>query len=241
MTDQTRADFEAHFQLTQRQAWQHKDGSYQFPEIQAKWEGWQAAVTMAAKAASATALTPAAWICIYDDGEVEYTPLLELAEAAPTAIPLYRAPPVEQDPNLYYNVPEDGGPITSYYAAPVAATAPGAVQENNPQLDGARQLPHSREEYGRMVRQAWVKWAQTQPNPKPSWLAPYDDLSEADKEADRQIGEFVARWTLIGDAARHATATPVAAAGTAECKHAYVQRQDKAWYCRHCEQEHADK
>jgi hypothetical protein len=33
---------------------------------------------------------------------------------------------------------------------------------------------------------------------------PYDELSEPDKEADRQIGETVARWTLIGDAA-HAT------------------------------------
>lgn len=52
-----------------------------------------------------------------------------------------------------------------------------------------------------MVRETWVRWAQTQPNPKPSWLAPYDDLSEPDKEADRQIGEAVARWTLIHDAA----------------------------------------
>jgi hypothetical protein len=33
---------------------------------------------------------------------------------------------------------------------------------------------------------------------------PYDELSEPDKEADRQIGETVARWTLIGDAARAA-------------------------------------
>jgi hypothetical protein len=31
---------------------------------------------------------------------------------------------------------------------------------------------------------------------------PYDQLSETDKEADRQIGEAVARWTLIGDAAK---------------------------------------
>lgn len=107
--------------------------------------------------AAAPAQEPAAWICIYDDGEVDYTPLRELAEAAPKAIPLYRsaaAAPVgaqealdesaaiiikqadriaelkaqlacfEQDPNLHYNVPEDGGPITSYYVAP--ATAPTA-------------------------------------------------------------------------------------------------------------------
>lgn len=68
--------------------------------------------------------------------------------------------------------------------------------------DGNRPLPFNRDELGRMVREAWVRWAQTQPNPKPSWLAPYDELSEPDKEADRQIGEAIARWTLIGDAGR---------------------------------------
>lgn len=46
------------------------------------------------------------------------------------------------------------------------------------------------------------RWAEAQPNPKPSWLVPYDDLSEPDKEADRQIGETIARWTLIHDASR---------------------------------------
>jgi hypothetical protein len=68
-------------------------------------------------------------------------------------------------------------------------------------LDGNRPLPFSRDELGRMVREAWVRWAETQPDPKPSWLVPYDELAEPDKEADRQIGESVARWTLIGDAA----------------------------------------
>lgn len=41
---------------------------------------------------------------------------------------------------------------------------------------------------GRRVREVWIEWAKTQPNPKPSWLVSYDDLSEADKEADRCIG-----------------------------------------------------
>ena len=71
-------------------------------------------------------------------------------------------------------------------------------------LDGNRPLPFDRDTVGRMVREAWVRWAETQPAPKPSWLVPYDELSEADKEADRQIGESVARWTLIYDAARAA-------------------------------------
>lgn len=71
-------------------------------------------------------------------------------------------------------------------------------------MDGGRPLPIDRETLGRMVREAWVRWAKTQPNPKPSWLVPYDDLSEPDKEADRQIGETIARWTLVFDAARFA-------------------------------------
>lgn len=68
-------------------------------------------------------------------------------------------------------------------------------------LDGNRTLPFGRDELGRFVREAWVRWAQTQPNPKPSWLVSYEELDEADKEADRQIGETLARWTLVGDAA----------------------------------------
>jgi hypothetical protein len=44
---------------------------------------------------------------------------------------------------------------------------------------------------GRRVREVWVKWAQSQPSPKPTWLVPYDDLSEPDKEVDRRIGAAV--------------------------------------------------
>jgi hypothetical protein len=45
-----------------------------------------------------------------------------------------------------------------------------------------------RDKLGRVVRDAWVRWAKMQPDPKPSWLVPYDELSEPDREADRQIG-----------------------------------------------------
>jgi hypothetical protein len=41
---------------------------------------------------------------------------------------------------------------------------------------------------GRRVREVWIAWAKEQPNPKPSWLTPYDELEEVDKEADRRIG-----------------------------------------------------
>lgn len=46
-----------------------------------------------------------------------------------------------------------------------------------------------RDALGRAVRSAWVKWARTQPDPKPSWLVPWEDLPEADREADRVIAE----------------------------------------------------
>jgi hypothetical protein len=97
----------------------------------------------------------------------------------------------------------EGMPATP--SSPVPDASKAQTDETKAgELDGARPLPFDRETLGRMVREAWVRWAQTQPSPKPHWLLPYEELSEADKEADRQIGEAVARWTLVGDAARFA-------------------------------------
>lgn len=45
---------------------------------------------------------------------------------------------------------------------------------------------------GRLVRDTWVEWAQEQPDPKPSWLLPWDELDEGQKEVDRRIGRAVA-------------------------------------------------
>lgn len=45
-----------------------------------------------------------------------------------------------------------------------------------------------REYLGRLVRAVWVKWASEQTNAKPSWLAPWSELSDPDKEVDRRIG-----------------------------------------------------
>jgi len=75
-------------------------------------------------------------------------------------------------------VSREGGPILQRLAA-------------SPKPAGAAPLP-DRDIGGRIVREAWMRWALTQACPKPSWLVPYDDLSEADKEADRQIFEACA-------------------------------------------------
>jgi hypothetical protein len=63
-----------------------------------------------------------------------------------------------------------------------------------------------REALGRRVREIWVEWAQEQENPKPSWLVPWDGLSDADREVDMRIGEALAagfrRQVPITDAPR---------------------------------------
>jgi hypothetical protein len=56
-----------------------------------------------------------------------------------------------------------------------------------------------REALGRTVREEWIAWAKEQPDPKPSWLVPWEGLSEPDKEVDRRIGERLHREAL----ARH--------------------------------------
>jgi hypothetical protein len=45
---------------------------------------------------------------------------------------------------------------------------------------------------GKLVREAWIRWASKQENPKPSWLEPWENLSEEMKEVDRQIGAAIA-------------------------------------------------
>ena len=50
-------------------------------------------------------------------------------------------------------------------------------------------VPSDRESLGQMVRRIWTRWAREQDDPKPSWLTPWDDLSEPDREVDRRIGE----------------------------------------------------
>lgn len=50
----------------------------------------------------------------------------------------------------------------------------------------------TREDYGRLVRETWVAWASEQPDPKPSWLVPWEELDPGQREVDMRIGEAVA-------------------------------------------------
>lgn len=54
-------------------------------------------------------------------------------------------------------------------------------------------VPVDRESLGKIVREVWIEWAKEQPSPKPSWLVPWEGLSESDKEVDRRIGERLLR------------------------------------------------
>lgn len=46
----------------------------------------------------------------------------------------------------------------------------------------------SRERHGKRVREIWVAWANEQPDAKPSWLVPWEDLDDAQREVDMRIG-----------------------------------------------------
>jgi hypothetical protein len=61
-----------------------------------------------------------------------------------------------------------------------------------------RAVPDSdRDMLGRLVREEWIKWAKEQPNPKPSWLVPWEELSEPDREVDRRIGVRLAGFGAL--------------------------------------------
>lgn len=48
-----------------------------------------------------------------------------------------------------------------------------------------------RDVLGEHVREVWIAWAKEQKDPKPSWLVPWSDLPEPDREVDRRIGEVL--------------------------------------------------
>lgn len=57
-------------------------------------------------------------------------------------------------------------------------------------------MPLSRDEVGRVVRDAWVEFAKLDPKSPPHHLTPYDECDEKTKEADRRIGEAVVQYVI---------------------------------------------
>jgi hypothetical protein len=60
---------------------------------------------------------------------------------------------------------------------------PGATEEPEP-----LHITEPRELVGRLVRQVWVEWARERPDAKPSWLLPWEDLDDGQREVDMRIG-----------------------------------------------------
>ena len=56
---------------------------------------------------------------------------------------------------------------------------------------GAGDGGEHREFLGKMVRMEWEAWAREQPNPKASWLTPWAELTEPEREVDRRIGQRI--------------------------------------------------
>lgn len=53
-------------------------------------------------------------------------------------------------------------------------------------------MPDDREPLGRIVRETWVAWAREQYRPKPSWLLPWEELDNGQREVDMRIASAVA-------------------------------------------------
>jgi len=62
--------------------------------------------------------------------------------------------------------------------------------------------------WGRLVRNAWIVWAETQPDVKdhPNWLVSWDELPEREREVDRIIADAVLSTVQLALAARAAAA-----------------------------------
>lgn len=63
------------------------------------------------------------------------------------------------------------------------------MNTNETEMLDKQENDRERDRLGAIVREVWIAWAKEQPTPKPSWLVPYKQLSEPDKEVDRRIGE----------------------------------------------------
>lgn len=77
------------------------------------------------------------------------------------------------------------------YAAGVKALHTEATPEQQ-----AEPVTH-REFLGKLVRAEWIKWAREQEDQKPTWLEPWEALTEPMREVDRRIGEALWRFSAL--------------------------------------------
>lgn len=76
------------------------------------------------------------------------------------------------------------------------------IEDGRNEWEGARiieaqtRCDDENDELGKRVRQAWIAYCLETGDTKPSHIAPWEELSEWDKEADRRIGKAIARYIL---------------------------------------------
>jgi len=77
-------------------------------------------------------------------------------------------------------------------------------------VDYSDAIPDPREDVGRLVRQVWAEWAREQPDAKPSWLLPWEELDAGQQEVDMRIGTVLFRmgFTAGADASDLTKAKP---------------------------------
>jgi hypothetical protein len=78
------------------------------------------------------------------------------------------------------------------------------IDLNENHLNGGRSLAYSKDQLARFAFEAAKRWSGQQPSPLKSEADQYEALSEGDRDFFGAIAEQIARWTLIGDAARFA-------------------------------------
>lgn len=123
------------------------------------------------------------WVYDVSRGALDVRPPVTLTETVPfrlyPAATIPEVPPLPGDPHFWGTI-GPGGSVSG------VARHPSQV---NPAIGRCPWDPaEPRELLGRLVRQVWVEWAREQPEPKPSWLLPWEELDDAQREADMRIG-----------------------------------------------------
>lgn len=124
------------------------------------------------------------WQFDMDASTLAIQPGMTLTEV--TSFRLYPAAAIPESPPLpgdqhFWGRVHPGGHVSGVRRHP---------SEVNPAIGACPWDPAGpRELAGRLVRQVWTEWAREQPDPKPSWLLPWEELDDAQREVDMRIGE----------------------------------------------------
>jgi hypothetical protein len=142
-----------------------------------------------------------------------------------------------------YNYEPAGTPETALEApAPDDSGRSLTTRPEKSRVHAGASSPDGSEALGRLVREVWVTYVRdTIPDPKPSWVAPWDDLDGFQREAHMRIGHAVANYALTENAVTYGISCTSCAghldrantererAERAEAKLAAIRKSAEAW------------